>query len=776
MISDKRWFSDGLNGTWSMVFSNQLDSCTFKTIAEIKSSGLPAIPAIIPGNFEISLFEAGLLPDPYVGQNILEVQKYENYDIWYFRQFPAKSIEEMEAVLVFEGIDCFADIFLNGTLIRSCDNMLVEHKIGVDQYLLEENELIVHIKPTIQQAQRFPYPPLVSANMINYEGLYVRKAPHMFGWDITPRALSAGIWRDVRLDYVPSERLFDVYIQTLEISPDKKSATLKLSFNSTVKGIRDGTWEMVIEGKCEDHHFIERKRIFFTAGSMVFKVYQPLLWWSKGRGLPHLYKVSVRLEHNSNLVNEFNTTFGIRTVHVERKSGGGITNEGEFCFIVNDEKIFIKGTNWVPMDIFHSKDKERIMKIFPLLDDIGCNMVRCWGGNVYEDDIFYDLCDRHGIMVWQDFAMACATYPQDTDFQERLQEEAQKVIKRLRQHACLVLWAGDNECDETYIVDSKINPNDNILTREVLPAVIRQEDPLRPYLPSSPYFDQQDYERGDRLLVEDHLWGPRDYYKSDYYRNAFCHFASEIGYHGCPSVESIKEFITESNLWPYKDNPEWELHSTSPMPGSGLYTYRINLMVNQLSMMFQPIPEDLEDFSFASQVTQAEALKFFIEMFRYNKWHKTGIIWWNLVDGWPQFSDSVIDYYLRKKIAYEYIKTSQQEICLMLKEPANWKQELVAINDTKVSDEVSFEVRDITSGNIELEGKGKASADGVTSLGTIRSIDTLQKFYIIRWQVSGNYFYNHYLKGNPPFDLKKYGEWLQTYQEYINPQTHMDIE
>ena len=306
--------------------------------------------------------------------------------------------------------------------------------------------------------------------------------------------------------------------------------------------------------------------------------------------------------------------------------------------------------------------------------------------------------------------------------------------------------------------------------------MIRQEDPLRPYLPSSPYFDQQDYERGDRLLVEDHLWGPRDYYKSDYYRNAFCHFASEIGYHGCPSVESIKEFITESNLWPYKDNPEWELHSTSPMPGSGLYTYRINLMVNQLSMMFQPIPEDLEDFSFASQVTQAEALKFFIEMFRYNKWHKTGIIWWNLVDGWPQFSDSVIDYYLRKKIAYEYIKKSQQEICLMLKEPANWKQELVAINDTKVSDEVSFEVRDITSGNIELEGKGKASADGVTSLGTIRSIDTLQKFYVIRWQVSGSYFYNHYLKGNPPFDLKKYGEWLQTYQEYINPQTHMDIE
>jgi beta-mannosidase len=776
MKSDKGWLSDNLNGTWSLVFSDKLDSRTFKTIAEIKTSGLQSIPAIVPGNFEISLSKAGLLPNPYVGMNILEVQEYENYDVWYYRTFSAKPKKSQEAVLVFEGIDCFADIILNEKVIHSCSNMLVEHRISVDRFLQEENELIIHIKPTIKQAQRFNYPPLLFAKPINFEGLYVRKAPHMFGWDITPRALSAGIWRDVYLEYLPPERFIDVYIQTLDISADKKFASLRLSYTSIVKDILDGNWEIVIEGSCEDQQFKERRRIFFTAGHIDFNVNNPLLWWPKGRGNPNLYQVSVQLECNGKLVSAYHTVLGIRSLHLERKNVSGSTPDSEFCFIVNDERVFIKGTNWVPLDIFHSKDKERLLKVFPLLEDIGCNMVRCWGGNVYEDDLFYELCDKHGIMVWQDFAMACAIYPQDSDFQQGLQEEAQKIIKRLRQHACIVLWVGDNECDETYIVDYKINPNDNILTRKVLPMVIHQEDPLRPYLPSSPYFDQQDYERGDRSLVEDHLWGPRDYYKSDYYRNASCLFASEIGYHGCPSVDSIKEFISEANLWPNIDNPEWELHSTSPVPGSGLYTYRTSLMINQLRIMFEPFPENLEDFSFASQVTQAEALKFFIEMFRYNKWHKTGIIWWNLIDGWPQFSDSVIDYYIRRKLAYEYIKISQQDICLMLKEPSTWKQELVAVNDTRESVEISYNVRDITTGKIELEGKGTAIADQVISLGMIHSIDSVKKFYLIGWEANNQHFVNHYLRGFPPFDLNKYQEWLTGFHEYKNLLMTMDSE
>ena len=182
----------------------------------------------------------------------------------------------------------------------------------------------------------------------------------------------------------------------------------------------------MIDGKCGDSHFNERKRIYFSAGQVIFDIDQPLLWWPKGRGDPNLYQVTVRLEHDGLPVDEVVFNLGIRTIRLDRKSVPGNEKECEFCFIVNDEKVFIKGTNWVPMDIFHSKDRDRIKQVFPLLDDIGCNMVRCWGGNVYEDDLFFDLCDQHGIMVWQDFAMACAVYPQDEQFQQSLALEAPK--------------------------------------------------------------------------------------------------------------------------------------------------------------------------------------------------------------------------------------------------------------------------------------------------------------------------------------------------------------
>ena len=759
---------EDLNGDWKLVFSDNIDIPVFKTIKEIESSGLRSINAVVPGNFELSLMQAGLLPDLYFGLNILETQKYENCDIWYYRHFTTNLLNDTEPVLVFDGLDCFADIFLNGNLVGSCENMLVEHEIPLKDILKKENEVVVHIKSAIKGAKKYPYPPFVSAYPINYESLYVRKAPHMYGWDITPRVLSAGIWRDVRLEYYPKQKLKDVLLQTINISADKTTARLRLSFNSDIVDIKNGSWDICIDGKCGDSQFNERKRIYFSAGQVTFTVDKPLLWWSKGRGDPNLYRVTVRLEHDGFLVDEVIFNLGIRTIRLNWKSNPGNDKESEFCFIVNDEKVFIKGTNWVPMDIFHSKDRDRITQVFPLLDDIGCNMVRCWGGNVYEDDQFFELCDQHGIMVWQDFAMACAVYPQDEHFQKSLAGEAQKVIKRLRQHPCLALWAGDNECDETYLFEPKSNPNENILTRSILPGIIRQEDPLRPYLPSSPYFDQQSYEFGGRFLVEDHLWGPRDYYKSDFYSEPFCHFVSEIGYHGCPSVNSIKQFISPPNLWPYTDNPEWELHSTAPVPGSGLYTYRINLMANQIAEMFQQIPEELEEFSFASQVTQAEALKYFIEMFRYNKWRKTGIIWWNLIDGWPQFSDAVVDYFLQKKLAYEYIKTSQQDICLMLKEPDNWKQELVVVNDTNHSVEISYEVEEINSGKIEIHGKRSVSADIVTSLGDFQSIGSMQTFYLIHWEIDGKHYSNHYLKGNPSFDLCKYKQWLNEYQKH-NP-------
>ncbi len=190
---------------------------------------------------------------------------------------------------------------------------------------------------------------------------------------------------------------------------------------------------------------------------------------------------------------------------------------GDFLFEVNGCPVFCKGSNWVPVDAFHSRDEQRYADIIDLLSDTNCNMIRCWGGNVYEDHAFFDLCDRNGIMVWQDFAMACAAYPQDKAFCDKIEAEAEAVVRKLRQHASLVLWSGDNECDQIALGQG-LDPWQNRITRKVLPQAVYRCDPYRPYLPSSPYMAREVVEAKDTsLMPEQHLWGPRNYYKSPFY-------------------------------------------------------------------------------------------------------------------------------------------------------------------------------------------------------------------------------------------------------------------
>jgi beta-mannosidase len=287
-----------------------------------------------------------------------------------------------------------------------------------------------------------------------------------------------------------------------------------------------------------------------------------------------------------------------------------------------------KGTDWVPMDAFHCRDAERYGKALELAKDIGCNIIRCWGGNVYEDHEFFDFCDRNGIMVWQDFAMACYSYPETERFKKKLQDEATAVIRKLRNHPCIILWAGDNEVDAgTRLFD----PNSNSLTREVIPKCVELNDIGRPYLPSSPYISPEAYASGFRsqaygsALPEDHLWGPRDYYKSEFYKSNRACFVSETGYHGCPSLESIKKFITPEKVWPYAGNDEWILHSTDQNGNDK----RVMLMEKQVRVLFGKVPTEPKEYILASQISQAEAKKYFIERMRVDRPHKTGIIWWN---------------------------------------------------------------------------------------------------------------------------------------------------
>ncbi len=434
------------------------------------------------------------------------------------------------------------------------------------------------------------------------------------------------------------------------------------------------------------------------------------------------------------------------------------------------------GTNWVPLDALHSNDINRLPEVLPMLADLGCNIVRCWGGNVYEHESFFDFCDENGIIVWQDFAMGCARYPQDRAFCESLEREAVFIVKKYRNHPSLVLWSGDNECDQGYHKSEPLtgNPNDNILTRRVLPEVLRIHDFTRPYLPSSPYMDEEAFESG-KPLSEEHLWGPRDYFKGDYYSCSVCHFASETGYHGCPSPESLEKFITPEKLWPWYDeekgraNDDWLAHAASPeLDADAPYAYRIQLMSDQVKTLFGTEPDNLADFSLASQISQAEAKKYFIERFRISKWRRTGIIWWNLIDGWPQISDAVVDYYYDKKLAYHYIKRSQQPLCLMFDEPKDDLLPLYAVNDTGKDVRLSYRVTDITAGETITAGEYTAPADRSIRIWDKPYTKGEQHFYLIEWDGihKGR---NHYMTGLLHIDLKAYKQAMAACGFEIRP-------
>ncbi|MBM3493221.1 MAG: hypothetical protein FJX72_02685 [Armatimonadetes bacterium] len=528
-----------LCGTWNLAFGG-LSGPAPTTVRELEALGLPTASASVPGNFELDLQAAGLLPDPMIGMNMADLQQFDRTHLWFARRFAVEADPGLEPFLVFEGLDCYADIYLNGRLVGQADNMLVEWRFPVREGLLPENEIVVHIRPPLVEAATYPYAPGIGAmDFPRAEGApYVRLGHHAEG--ALGRHVETGT---PRTGFARAHRVVlprDCGRRRRIRAPDPQ---LRDQADRTGRDLRDrGS-----RGQRRLTVFQARKRVRFGAGRLRVTALEPHLWWPRGRGDQPLYDVKVRLLRDGELVDETSFRHGIRTVELQRTETVVAGEPGEFQFVVNGERLYAMGANWVPADAFHSRDRERIPLMLALAEECGCNMLRCWGGNVYEDDLFYDLCDEKGLLVWQDFSLACAVYPQDDAFCARIADEATSVVRRLRGHACLALWAGDNECDVAYdwFQGSSGDPNNNRLTREVLPGVLRVQDPRRPYLPSSPYLDPAALRLGPRGRAEDHLWGPRDHYKSAFYLHSTCRFASEIGYHGCPSPESVRRFIWE---------------------------------------------------------------------------------------------------------------------------------------------------------------------------------------------------------------------------------------
>ena len=765
--------SISLNGKWQLSYWKQRAQAVIAP-QEMKNLQIQEIEASVPGNVELDLFTAGLIPDPMIGNNVNELRKYENYQWCYSKTFEAPSIQDGQRLeLFFGGIDCLASIWLNDEKVGETANMLIEHKFDITEHLQNgKNTLKVIIRSSVMEAQKYTLGTFSIGNFPAEESIYIRKASHMYGWDIMPRLVSAGLWRDVELRVLNPTRLKDVNWMTVSIDTVSHKARLLTDVQMVIPFDKLDKVKAQFILRRKGKIVYQKSQIVSTpAFRQVCELDNVDFWWPRGYGEAALYDASVELiDSDGEKLDVNNCKIGVRTVKLDLNDINLAEKPGQFRFIVNNEPIFIRGTNWVPMDALHSRDKSHLNEMIDMTVDLNCNLIRCWGGNVYEDTQFFNLCDESGILVWQDFGMGCTFYPQRDDFAKIIEQEVTSVVLKLRNHASLILWSGNNENDLAMrwtLQPLNINPNKDVITREVIARVLYEFDPTRPYLPSSPYYSQSVWEHGggDELLPENHLWGPRGYYKEPYYTQAACHFVSEIGYHGCPNVESLNKMMTKDCVYPWNHhkewNEEWITKSTRRFPSQGKTLERNNLMLNQVNLLFGEIPTKLDDFVFASQAVQAEAMKFFIELWRGQKFNsKTGIVWWNLRDGWPIISDAVVDYYNSKKMAYYFIKNVQANLCAIINDPINGFYPLTVVNDTRNPQKGQVTVTDVASGKEICKESFEVSENSINKIALIPQ-QKGQGMFLIKYQVEDKMYSNHYLYGEAPFNLQEYKKLLK---------------
>lgn len=476
-----------LNNSWRFQWTEYLgENATYEECLEALRPDR-FMSAQVPGDAHLDLMQHGVLPDLYSGCNIDHARWMETKDWVYTRRFSTpRDLDGRHVSLVFHGPDTYATIWLNGVLLGSTDNMYLKYEFDVTRRLRRSgrNELLIRIaSPMYSVEMDGTIRPLVHAP----ERLFIRKAQMSFGWDIAPRLLTVGIWKDVELVIADRCRLGDVWVETGEIRDNGCDIALHIELEWLVR--RKGT--CVISGRVGDQDF--RFSAVLSEGKTVIKrklsVEGAGLWHPRSYGRQTLHDVIVRVGDRKGLLGRQAFRTGYRRVELiqdERPRGGRA-----FEFRCNGDPIFVTGLNWTPLDaIFARVTPQKVTDRLEDLAEIGCNMLRIWGGGIYESTHFFNEYDRLGILVWQDFMMAGGWFPQGREFARGMAREAEQVVRGIRNHPCIALYAGDNEI---YQMIYRETPeyrdliNNNAITEKTLRRVCGKHDPHVPYVPSSPH-------------------------------------------------------------------------------------------------------------------------------------------------------------------------------------------------------------------------------------------------------------------------------------------------
>ena len=617
-------------------------------IQQAQSSEASWLPAEVPGLVHTDLLAAQGIPDPFYRDNELQVMWVGETDWRYRRTFfvPEDFLQNEHVVLQCAGLDTLATITLNGRIIAQTDNMFRTWEFDVKEYLLPgENEIDI----LFESALRIGQEKLADRYIHSWStddhklpgGNYIRKAAYHFGWDWGPKLIPSGIWRDIELLAFDS-RLDDVHIT--EDHSQEELVMLHAQVHVESKG------EQSLTAVCTVTYSrgvvaIQESAVTNDMAAFDIPITKPQLWWPNGLGEQPLYSVEIRLEDAQGLILDlWHKRIGLRTLELDRHED----EWGEsFQFLINGLPFFAKGANWIPADNFVTRLTDDHYR--QLLEDTAAanmNMLRIWGGGIYEQDIFYDLCDELGICIWQDFMFACATYPTfDEAFMATVKEEAIDNIKRLRHHTCLAVWCGNNELEQGLVTESWTPISMSLedygrLFDQLLPELVSDLDPQTSYWPGSPHsphgnrYDWNNPKWGDAHVWE--VWHGKQPF--EYYRTCKHRFCSEFGFQSFPEPQTVKSYTVpeEHNITSYV----MEHHQRS---GIGNQTI-IHYMLDWFRM-----PTSFENTLWLSQIVQGTSMRYAVEHWRRSMPRGMGTLYWQLNDCWPVASWSSLDYYGRWK-------------------------------------------------------------------------------------------------------------------------------
>ena len=637
-------------------------------------------PATVPGVVHTDLLQNKIIEDPFFRLNERGLQWIDKEDWVYETCFTlaADMMRKENMELVFEGLDTYADVYLNDECILKADNMFRRWSIPVRQYIREENNILkvyFHspVKIDVPKWDALPYQYPASNDQSENGGLFnkkisifARKAGYHYGWDWGPRLVTSGIWRPVYIRAWSDLRINDVFIEQKEVGAGRAviAGHVELDADKDMNGVLVTITDEVT-GRVLGEWQADLKR-GTNRVTVDFVLHKPKLWWSNGLGEPFLYRFRTDIIAGGELLDSKTERVGIRSLKVVHQPD----KDGHTFYIeLNGHPVFAKGANYIPSDNFLPRVTPENYKR-TILDAAGVNMnmLRVWGGGIYENDVFYDLCDEYGIMIWQDFMFACSMYPAEGALLNNIHQEAVDNVKRLRNHACIALWCGNNECQDAWLgwgwkceierqnkeYADKIWAQYRQQYHVTLPGVVKEYAPGTFYWPSSPFAFEGEMSGttdGDR-----HYWSvwhgkaPISDYDSEKSR-----FFSEYGFQSFPEFESVKRYA------PYPE--DWDIRSEVMMSHQRGGDHANGLIETYLLNEYKK-PRDFRAFLYMNHVLQGDAIKTAIESHRRQMPYNMGTLFWQHNDCWPVASWASRDYYGRWKAQHYYTRKVYDDILI----------------------------------------------------------------------------------------------------------------